>query len=335
MRVWHLPAFGLDQLAIIEREVPEPGPDEVLVRFGAASVNYRDYQIVIGEFAPTAALPLVPCSDGGGEIAAVGDGVTEFAVGDRVCPLFFPEWQSGDALTTERSVSLGLEAPGTLREYGLFRVHQLVRVAPHLTAAEASCFPCAGLTAWNCLTEVAGVGPGDWVLTTGTGGVAVFALQFAKALGANVIVTSGSDEKIARARELGADHAINYRETPEWGLVAREFADGVGVQCVVETGGEGTLPQSVAALRRNGYVANVGYLAGFGLGLSVYDLIERNANLHGMSVGNRDDFLAMMDCVAEQEIRPVIHREYEFEAAPTALKDLHAGAHFGKLVVKV
>jgi NADPH:quinone reductase-like Zn-dependent oxidoreductase len=335
MRVMHLPAFGIDNLAIIERDVPEPGPGEVLVRFGAASVNYRDYQIVTGEFAPTATLPIVPCSDGGGFIAAVGDGVTEFAVGDSVSPLFFPEWQSGDALTTERSISVGLEVPGALRDFGLFRVHQLVKVAPHLSAAEAACFPCAGLTAWTCLTEVAGVGPGDWVLTTGTGGVAIFALQFAKALGARVIVTSGSDEKIARARELGADFTINYREVPDWGRVARRIADGVGVKCVVETGGEGTLPQSVTALRRNGWIGCVGYLAGIGLGLTVYDLIERNANLHGMSVGHREGFLAMMDWVAKHEIRPVIHREYAFEDAAAALADLHEGAHFGKLVVRI
>lgn len=335
MRVMHLPAFGLEKLAIVERDVPEPGPDEVLVRFGAASINYRDYQIVIGEFSPDAALPLVPCSDGGGTIAAVGDGVTEFAEGDKVSPLFFPEWQSGDPLTTERSVSVGLEAPGTLRDYGLFRVHQLVKVAPHLSVAEAACFPCAGLTAWTALTEVAGVGPGDWVLTTGTGGVGIFTLQFAKALGANVIVTSGSDEKIERSLELGADHAINYRQTPEWGLVAREMADGIGVRCAVETGGEGTLPQSVAALRRNGWVANVGYLAGIGLGLTVYDLIERNANLHGMSVGHREGFLAMMDCVGQHELRPVIHRSYPFEEAPSALAALHDGAHLGKLVVNI
>jgi len=335
MRVWHLPAFGIENLSVIERDIPEPGPGEVLVRFRAASVNYRDYQIVLGEFAPNADLPIVPCSDGGAEVAAVGDGVTEFAVGDLVCPLFFPEWQRGDPLTTERSVSVGLEAPGTLRDFGLYRVHQLVKVASHLSPAEASCFPCAGLTAWTCLTEVAGVGPGDWVLTTGTGGVAIFTLQFAKALGAKVIVTSGSDEKIARAKELGADHAINYRETPEWGLVAREVADGLGVKCVAETGGEGTLPQSVAALRRNGWIGNVGYLAGIGLGLTVYDLIERNANLHGMSVGHRDGFVAMMDCVAQHELRPVIHHEYGFDDAPAALVEIHEGAHIGKLVVNI
>ena len=173
------------------------------------------------------------------------------------------------------------------------------------------------------------------MLTTGTGGVAIFALQFAKALGAHVIVTSSSDEKIARAKELGADHGINYRDTPEWGLVAREMANGIGVNCVVEMGGEGTLPQSVAALRRNGYIGNVGYLAGIGLGLTVYDLIERNANLHGMSVGHRDGFVAMMECVARHEISPVIDREYEFEAATTALADIHEGAHFGKLVINI
>ncbi len=335
MRVMQLPAFGLDQLQMVSLPTPEPGPGEVLVRFQAAAINYRDYQIVTGEFAPAADLPIVPCSDGAGLVAAVGDGVTELAVGDLVCPLFFPHWQSGEAVGNERSVSSGLEAPGTLREFGIYRPAELARAAGNLTAAEAACFPCAGLTAWNCVHTLAGIGPGDWVLAQGTGGVALFALQFAKALGARVIISSSSDVKLERALALGADHGINYVAEPEWGIRARELTGGQGVNCVVEIGGEGTLPQSVAALHRGGHIGIVGYLAGIGLGLTVFDLIERNASLHGVSVGNRENFVAMMACVEEQRVQPAISAEYAFADAPAALADISAGQHFGKLVVNI
>lgn len=335
MRVMQLPAFGMQNLAMVTTPSPEPGPGEVLVRFRAASVNYRDFQIVTGEFAPTAALPVVPCSDGAGEVAALGDGVTELAIGDLVCPLFFPRWQSGPALGDERAVSSGLEMPGTLREFGIYRPSQLATAAAGLSAREAACFPCAGLTAWTCVDTLAGVGPGDWVLAEGTGGVALFTLQFAKALGASVIITSSSDAKLERAIELGADFAINYRELPEWGARAREITGGRGVDCVVDIGGEGTLSQSVAALRRGGHIGVVGYLAGLGLGLTVFDLISRNANLHGVSVGNRAGFEAMMQCVGEHGIRPVISGDYAFADAPLALAAIAEGGHFGKLVIDI
>ena len=337
MNVIELPAFGLENLRVAQWQTPEPAADEVLVKFGAASINSRDYQICTGTFSPDATLPIISCSDGAGEIVAVGSQVSEYSAGDRVAPLFFPEWQSGEAFGDVRSISSGLEAPGTLREYGVYKPHQLARLAPHLSAVQGACFPCAGLTAWTCVSTLAGIGSGDdeWVLVQGTGGVAIFALQFAKALGARVIVTSSHDEKLERAKSLGADFGINYQQTPDWGERARELTGGRGVDCVVEIGGEGTLPQSVKALRRGGHVGIVGYFAGIGLGLTVFDLIERNAHLHGVSVGNREGFEAMMACVQEHALEPVIDRIYPFDEAPAAIAAIAEGGHFGKLVVRI
>ncbi len=336
MRALQLTAFGLDRLEFAEQPAPDVGPGEVLVQFCAASINYRDYQICTGEFAPNADLPLVPCSDGAGVVIATGPGVSGLKDHDLVCPLFFPHWQSGEASGNERAVSSGLEAPGTLRAWGIYRPDQLVRIPDSLSAAEAACLPCAGLTAWNTVHTVGGIrGAGQWVLVQGTGGVALFALQFAKALGAGVIIISGSDEKLARATELGADHAINYAKHPAWGEAVRELTGGRGVDCVVEIGGEGTLPQSVASLRRGGHIGIIGYLAGIGLGLNVFDLIERNANLSGISVGNREQFTEMTSFLSEHPFQSVIDRRYTFDEAPQALAAIAEGQHFGKLVVEI
>jgi NADPH:quinone reductase-like Zn-dependent oxidoreductase len=249
--------------------------------------------------------------------------------------LFFPNWLSGEAFGDVRSVSSGLEAPGVLREYGVYDQDQLGKIAPHLTDEEAACFPCAGLTAWTCLVSLSGIQAGDTVLAQGTGGVALFALQFAKALGAKVIMTSGSDAKLERARALGADHCINYRKTPEWGDLARELTGGRGVDSVIDIGGTGTLSQSIAALRRGGHINIVGYLAGIDLGLTVFHLIERNAHLHGVSVGNAEGFAEMMNFVSEHSLVPVIDTSYFFEDTAAAMTDIAAGNHFGKLVIQI
>jgi NADPH:quinone reductase-like Zn-dependent oxidoreductase len=335
MRVMQLPRFGLENLQIIDAADPAPGAGEVLVKFGAASINYRDYQIVIGEFAPDQALPIIPCSDGAGEVVALGKSVTRFSVGDKVAPLFFPHWIRGNALGDERAVSSGLESPGVLREFGVYAEDQLAALAPHLTLEEGACFPCAGLTAWNALVTLSDIRPGDWVLAQGTGGVAMAASQFAKALGASVIVTSSHDEKLAQAKQLGADYGINYLETPDWGAAVMNITGGRGVDAVLEIGGTGTLKQSIAAIRRGGHINVIGYLAGVDVGLTVYDLIMQNANLHGISVGNRDEFEAMMAFVAEHAIRPVIDHAYAFEDAVSALSEIARGRHLGKLTVKI
>jgi NADPH:quinone reductase-like Zn-dependent oxidoreductase len=335
MRVMELGKFGIENLRMVEADVPRPGAGEVLVRFGGASINYRDYQIVTGEFSPSQPLPIVPCSDGAGEVVETGDAVTRFSKGDRVAPLFFPNWMSGDAIGDVRAVSSGLEAPGVLREFGVYSQDAVAKVAPHLTDEEAACFPCAGLTAWTCVVSLADIQSGDTVLVQGTGGVALFALQFARLLGAKVICTSGSDDKLQRAKSLGADHCINYVSTPAWGETARELTGGRGVDAVVEIGGTGTLKQSIAAIRRGGHIGIVGYLAGIDLGLNVFDLIERNAHLHGVSVGNAEGFARMMNFVSEHGLQPVIGKSYPFEDAGAAMRDISKGEHFGKLTVKV
>jgi NADPH:quinone reductase-like Zn-dependent oxidoreductase len=335
MRAMELKSFGIENLELVETNRPEPGAGQVLVKFGAASINYRDYEIVTGGFAPNQPLPIVPCSDGAGEIVALGDAVTRFDTGDRVAPLFFPNWLTGNAHGAVRAVSSGLEAPGVLREYGVYDQDAIAHVAPHLTDQEAACFACAGLTAWTCLDTLSHIQSGDTVLVQGTGGVALFALQFAKARGAAVIITSGSDAKLSRAQALGADHCINYRTTPDWGEQARALNGGRGVDVVVEIGGEGTLRQSIVALGRGGHIAIVGYLAGIDLGLNVFDLIERNANLHGVSVGSAEAFAQMMNFVAEHALQPVIDKTYSLEDTGEALRDIVKGAHFGKLVVSI
>lgn len=339
MRAFELPKFGIDNLHATSLEEPalKSGPvaGEALIRFRAASINYRDFMIAEELFVGEDHLPIIPLSDGAGEVVAVGEGVTRVAVGDLVTPLFFPQWTSGDALGAERAVSTGLEAPGCLREYGSFSEQALVKVAAHLTAEQAACFPCAGLTAWNALVTTSAIKDGDTVLVIGTGGVSIFALQFAKAMGATVIITSSSDEKLDRAKALGADHGINYKATSEWGEAAKALTNGRGVDAVVEIGGTGTLAQSFQAVRRGGHIAIIGALAGAQMDIQVYQLIMTNAHLHGISVGNRDDFEAMMAFVEAHNIVPVIEKSYPFEEAATALRDIDKGSHFGKLTVSI
>jgi NADPH:quinone reductase-like Zn-dependent oxidoreductase len=332
MRAWQLSAFGLDKLSRCELPRGEPGSGEVLVRFEAASVNPRDSQIIAGHFTQNVDFPLVPLSDGAGTVAAVGHGVSRVAVGDRVAPTFFPKWLDGEALGEERKQSGGLEVPGVLREYGVYAEDALVKAPDGLSAAELACLPCAGLTAWMALVEKSGIGAGNWVLIQGTGGVATASLQFAHALGANSIVLSSSDERLATARELGATETINYRENPDWGEQAHAIA-GHGVDAVVEIGGAGTLPQSLAAIRHGGHVNVIGYVAGAALDLTVFPLIIRNANIHGIGTGHRAAFESMLAFIDQKRLQPVVARRYAFAEAPAALRDLDAGGFQGKLVI--
>jgi NADPH:quinone reductase-like Zn-dependent oxidoreductase len=331
-QAFELTGFGLENLTLCRRQQASPGPGEVRLEFQAASLNPRDLQIIAGQFTPDVPFPLVPLSDGAGRVVEAGEGVTRVAVGDLVTPLFFPRWLSGEALADERQVSLGLEAPGVLRESGVFDEQSVVRVPAHLAATEAACLPCAWLTAWTALVDKSGIGPGDTVLVQGTGGVATAALLLAGALGASAIVLSSSDQKLARAAELGADHTVNYVAEPDWGPLVFGLA-GHGVDAVIEIGGAGTLANSLAAIRHGGHVNVIGYMAGAQLDTTVFPFIIKNANLHGIGTGNRDGYQAMLECIARHELRPVIDRVYPFEAAPEALADLAAGGHFGKLAL--
>ncbi len=334
MREIQLTAFGSENLIVAETNKQEPAPGEVLIRFGAASINPRDAQIIAGQFTANMRFPLVPMSDGAGTVEAVGDGVSRVQVGDIVTPTFFPNWLSGEALQGERGVSGGLETAGTLRQYGIYSQEAVVTVPQHLSAAEAACYPCAGLTAWTSLVNRSGIGKGDTVLVQGTGGVAMASLQLAKALGASVIIISSSNDKLARAAELGADHCLNYVETPEWGQAAFEIA-GQGVDAVIEIGGSGTLENSLTAIRHGGHVNIIGYVAGVDMGITVFPLIIKNANLHGVGTGNRDDYEALMGFVEAHQIRPIIAQHFTMDNTAAAIDALTNGAPMGKIVIDI
>ncbi|MFT5073211.1 MAG: NADPH:quinone reductase-like Zn-dependent oxidoreductase [Patiriisocius sp.] len=332
MRAWQLGDFGLHNLQQVEIARPTLGPYDVMVQLRAASINPRDCQIISGHFTPNVDFPLVPLSDGAGTVVELGEQVSHLRVGDIVTPLFFPNWVSGEAINDERKLSSGLEVPGVLREFGAYDEQTLVKVANHLSAVEAACLPCSGLTAWTSLVPIANIQPGKTVLIQGTGGVAIAALQFAKALGAQVIILSSSDEKLAAAKQLGADHCINYFSNPNWGPMAFELS-GHGVDLVLEIGGTGTMENSLAAIRHGGHVAIIGYVAGVDMGITVFPVIIKCAHLHGIATGNRDNYLAMMQFMQKHNIKPQLQADYGFSDAARALEAIEKIAPFGKVVI--
>lgn len=334
MQAIHLSNFGSKNLSLTEHVVTAPADYEVVVRLEAASLNPRDSQIIAGHFTPNVAFPLVPLSDGAGTVTQVGSAVSRFKVGDRVTSLFFPHWHSGEATAGERAISTGLEAPGVAREIGVFHEQSLSAFPQHLSAAEAACYPCAGLTAWVALFDKSDVAEGSWVLIQGTGGVATMGLQLAKAAGAKVIVISSSDDKLNKARALGADHLINYVDTPDWGQRAFELS-GHGVDAVLEIGGNATLENSLHAIRHGGHINIIGYMAGIDMGITVFPLIIKNANFHGIGTGNRDSYERLMDFVDAHQIHPVIHARYPLAELRHALHTLDTESPFGKIVVEI
>ncbi|MGA7885317.1 MAG: NAD(P)-dependent alcohol dehydrogenase, partial [Acidobacteriaceae bacterium] len=245
MKAWRIPSFGLENLELATLPDPKPGRGEVLVKVHAVSLNYRDLMIVLGKYNPRMHLPRIPCSDGAGEVAAVGDGVTRVAVGDRVAGIFMQNWIDGEADAKKIRGALGGDIDGMLAEYVVLREQGVVRVPDHLSMEEAATLPCAAVTAWNAVVHAGRVKAGDVVLTQGTGGVSIFALQFAKMLGARVLGMSGSDEKLQRAKQLGLDAGVNYRATPEWDAWVMEQTGGRGADLVVEVGGAGTFSRSL------------------------------------------------------------------------------------------
>jgi NADPH:quinone reductase-like Zn-dependent oxidoreductase len=328
------PPFGIDALTPVERPTPEPGPGQVLVRMRAASLNYRDLLIVRGAWKAPA--PRVPLSDGVGAVVAVGAGVTRVAAGDRVAGSFYPHWIEGEATReTLRAPLGGVAADGVLAEYVLFDAEGVAHVPAHLSDEEAATLPCAGLTAWHAIARRARVRAGDTVLVQGTGGVSLFALQFARLAGARVIVTSSSDEKLRRARALGAAEGINYRETPDWDRRALELTDGRGVDHVIEVVGGEHLNRSLSAVRLGGTIGVVGLLAGTHGAVDVFGIASKNATLHGIEVGSREMFEEMGRAVAASALRPVVDRVFGVGEVHAALRYLESGAHFGKVCVRV
>jgi NADPH:quinone reductase-like Zn-dependent oxidoreductase len=336
MRVFEIrDAFGLDRLVAAERPTPEPGPGQVLLEMKAASLNYRDVLTVAGKYNPRQPLPLIPCSDGVGVVAAVGDGVSRVRAGDRVATLFSQKWWGGRPEYDKIRSTLGGPLDGTLAEYMALDEHGVVKVPEHLSNVEAATLPCAAVTAWSALATQGDVGPGDTVLVQGTGGVSLFALQLARILGARVIATSSSDEKLERVRELGAWAVVNYVDEPEWGKKARELTGGVGVDHVVEVGGGGTIAQSLKAIRIGGQISVIGNLAGGSTELSLIPILMQNVRLQGIIVGSREGFEAMNRAIAQHELRPVVDRVFPFAETPEAFRYVAAGKHFGKVCIEI
>lgn len=326
--------FGLDALTLTDRPQPQPGPHEALVRIKAGSLNYRDLMIVKGQYNPKMPLPRIPLSDAAGEVAALGPGVSRVKVGQRVAACFMPKWIAGDIDETKARSALGGAVDGLLAEYVVLHEDGLVQVPEHLSYEEAATLPCAAVTAWHGLVTEGHVKPGDTVLLQGTGGVSLFALQFARLAGARVIITSSSNEKLQRARQLGATEGINYKETPEWGDKARELTGGRGVDHVVEVGGAGTLGQSLRAVRMGGHISLIGVLSGTGQ-VNPMPILMKNVRVQGIFVGSREMFEAMNRAIAVNQLRPVIDRVFSFAEAVQALRHLESASHFGKICIRM
>jgi NADPH:quinone reductase-like Zn-dependent oxidoreductase len=336
MRVIELTRWGLEHIAVAERPAPPaPGPGELLLEMRAATVNYRDFVFARGGYGrESGALPLVVLSDGAGVVAAAGAGVTGAAVGDLVCPIVMPLWLSGPMRDEHRRQVLGGSVDGVMAEHMLVPEVAIVKAPHDFSPAEASCLPCAALTAWNALV-MAAVKRGDLVLTQGTGGVSLFALQFACAMGATVVVTSSSDERLARARCLGASLGINYVAKPEWAAELRRLAGAGGADLVIELGGAQSLAQSIRAVRTGGTVALIGVLSGAAAELDLGRVVTRGLRLQAVTLGARDSFEAMVRFIDAHRLRPVLdERRFAFSDTGAAIAAIAQGRHFGKLAVE-
>lgn len=335
MKAWRFTkAFGLENLECIELPDPVPGPGQTVVRVRACSLNYRDLVVARGGYGRAVQAPLIPLSDGAGEVLAVGAGVTRVKPGDRVAAIFMQGWLDGDPDDAKAATALGGALNGMLAEQVCVQAEGLVKFPDHLSFAEAAALPCAAVTAWHCLFDSGGLRPGESVLVQGTGGVSVFALQFAKMAGGRVFATSGSDAKLKRLSDMGADAVANYRTSPDWDKAAREFTGGRGIDHIVEVGGAATLPTSLKALRRGGHIALVGVLGGAG----EFDprfIFLKQARIQGVYVGSRRMFEQMNGAIAASGLRPVVDRVFGFDEAREAYAWLESGAHFGKVCLSL
>jgi len=324
--------FGIERVVWREVEDPTPGHGQVLVRVRATSLNYRDYLVVKGHYNPKMALPRVPLSDGAGEVVALGEGVTNWNVGDRVAGIFMQTWLDGPYREEYGKSALGGAIDGMLADLVVLDERGLVAVPDHLSFAEAATLPCAAVTAWNALFESGSVKPGDTVLVQGSGGVSVFALQFAKAAGARVIATSSQPAKMDRLKAMGADWVLNYKEEPEWGKV---IAKAGGVDHVVEVGGIGSLEQSIVAVRAGGQVNVIGVLTGVAGSLNIAPILHKHLHLQGIYVGSRSMFMNLNRALAQNQVKPVIDSVYPGAQIQEALRHMEGAGHFGKIVVEL
>src|SRR6201988_754252 len=335
MKAYHIDRFGsIGGIVRRSTEDPRPGPYEVLMRGRASSLNYRDLMVLRGGGRGQTKIGVIPLSDGAGEIAAVGDGVTRVRGGDRIAGCFHPRWFGGPIKPGYLTDRLGANLDGMLAEYAVFNDEAVVTLPSHLSFEEAATLPCAAVTAWVALTRDRRVTAGDTVLTQGSGGVSVFAVQFARILGARVIATTSTAEKTQRLQALGASDVINYSETPDWEAKARELTDGRGVDCVVEIGGPGTIARSRGALAVGGHVSLIGAsLTRSGTGLDPLLLTGRGITLGSISGGSRTDFEAINRAIALHHLGPVIDRIFPFPEAEAAYRRFEGRGHFGKVVI--
>ncbi len=323
-------------LRLVDAPVRQPGEHEVLVRVHAVSLNRRDMYMRLGQYPGPIKPNLVPLSDGAGEVIATGAKVTRFRKGDRVAAIFFQTLAQRVVPKPEfLGSALGGGVDGMLSQYVTLNENGLVAIPKHLSYEEAATLPCAGVTAWNALVTRGHTEPGDFVLLQGTGGVSILGLQLAIALGAKPVITSSSDDKLARARKLGAVATINYKTTPDWDKAVLDATGGGGVQQALEVGGKQTLGKTLASLAPGGHVALIGGLSEFGGDIPAYALMGRNATASGLYVGSRADFEALNAFVAKHQIKPVIDKVFEFENAPAAFDYMDSGALFGKVVIRL
>jgi NADPH:quinone reductase-like Zn-dependent oxidoreductase len=325
--------FGIENLRVAEHPTPTAGSGHVLLKMKAWSLNYRDLLVVKGLYNPKLKFPFVPLSDGVGEVVSVGEGVTCVKAGERVAGCFMQRWIGGTLTDAGAKSALGGGVPGVGQELVVLPEDGVVKVPDHLSDEEAATLPCAALTAWNALVAQGGIKGGDSVLVQGTGGVSIFALQFARLMGARVIATSSSNDKLERVKKMGASDGINYKETPAWEDRVRELTGGTGVDHVVEVGGAGTFNQSLKAVRIAGTVSLIGVLAGKGE-VNLMPILMKGVRVHGIYVGSRDMFESMNKAIALAQMRPVIDRVFDFKDIQAALKHMEAGAHFGKICLR-
>lgn len=331
-RAYELTAFGFENIVARDRQLGDLDPHDVLVRMRAASLNYRDFLMAKGLYSRNLKMPLVPLSDGAGEVVEVGSAVTRWKPGDRVTPIFMQGWIGGDLTKSAANTALGGAIDGVLRSEGIFNEEGLVQIPQHLSFEEAATLPCAALTAWNALFEQGNVKPGTSVLALGTGGVSIFALQLAKAAGAQVVITSSSKEKLERAKKLGADVVINYRDHADWDKeVLNAFPDGV--DHIVEVGGAGTLERSMKVVRTGGHISLIGLLAPTAP-FDVTKLLMKGTRLQGIFVGSRQMFERMNKAIEQNKLKPVIDKTFKAEQIKEALETMASGSHFGKIVLR-
>ena len=327
--------FGIENLEIQEQESDSVLPHEIQIKLSAASLNYRDLLMVKGEYNPRQKLPLVPCSDGAGTVTAVGSAVSRFRIGDRVMPVFAQTWQAGSPTLNEIRSTLGGPLDGTLRQNICVPEYSAVKIPAHLSFNEAATLPCAALTAWSALFEYGNLQAGQSVLILGTGGVSVFALQFAKLAGAKTIITSSSSEKLQMMQKLGADHIINYNEKKDWGKEVRKLTGNVGVDYVIEVGGAGTLEQSIRSVRVDGTISLIGILAGRAPELNLLPVLMQNVRIQGILVGSRRAFENMNDAIEMNKLTPLVDRVFPFEEHKEAFLYLQSQKHMGKVVIEI